>query len=104
MRKIDDCLFAIYKKFDLTNEQLHAIDRIIALEYSFDQEDFKPILKELTRNINKKIKNASCRVVDIGDVGNEIGIAIGKYIKNEEDKRYLIHGIEHGISLIDGTH
>lgn len=92
------------EKFDLTDEQLQAIDRIIALEFSSEQENFKPILKILVRNINKQIKKASCRVVDISDVGNEIGIAIGKYIKTEEDKRDFIDGIEHGISLIDGTH
>jgi len=43
-------------------------------------------------------------VIDISDVGNEIGIAVGKYIKNEEDKRDFVDGIYHGISLIDGTH
>jgi hypothetical protein len=43
-------------------------------------------------------------VIDISDVGNEIGISIGKYIKNEEDKRDFVEGIYHGISLIDGTY
>ena len=92
------------EKFDLTKEQLQAIEKIIALDFSIEQNDFKPILKELAENINKNIKKASCRVADISDVGNEIGIAIGKYIKTKEDKRDLIDGIEHGISLIDGTH
>ena len=41
---------------------------------------------------------------DISDVGNSIGIAIGKYIEYGDDKDDFIHGINHGISLIDGTH
>ncbi len=87
------------EKFDLTNEQLQAIERIIALDYSIDQDDFKPVLKEFVKNINKNINKVSCRVVDISDVGNEIGIAIGEYIKTEEDKQCFIRGIEHGISF-----
>jgi hypothetical protein len=44
---------------------------------------------------------------DLSDVGNNIGVAIGKYV-NEDKLGYeiesLIAGIKHGISLIDGTH
>jgi len=92
------------EKFDLTDEQLQAIERIIALEFSFEKDDFKPVLKKVIKNINKQIKKTFCRVIDIGDVGNEIGIAIGEYIKNEDDKKDFIRGAEHGISLINGTH
>ncbi len=63
-------------------------------------EDYKQMLKEMA----KQLYNVDCNVYDIGDVGNEIGIAIGKHIKTEEDKRDLIDGIKHGVSLIDGTH
>ena len=44
---------------------------------------------------------------DLGDVGNEIGIIVAKWIDNNKlgyDKEDFIHGIKHGISLIDGTH
>ena len=47
---------------------------------------------------------------NMGDVGNEIGIAIAKYtmLENAEDLACtnddFISGLEHGISLIDGTH
>jgi hypothetical protein len=44
---------------------------------------------------------------DLSDVGNSIGIAIGKYISKDElgfEYDDLIDGIKHGISLIDGTH
>jgi len=54
------------------------------------------------------------RLYDLTDVGNEIGIIIGKYTnrgkkrndnwKTGYDKDDFIHGIEHGISLSDGTH
>jgi hypothetical protein len=47
---------------------------------------------------------------DLGDIGNEIGIVIAKYImKKDADKKGLdldsfIRGVKHGVSLIDGTH
>ena len=42
---------------------------------------------------------------DLSDIGNEIGIVIGKYINKEiGDKNDFINGVKHGISLIDGTH
>jgi hypothetical protein len=48
---------------------------------------------------------------DIGDLGNEIGIAIAPYLAPwEEDdggcweEDGFKHGVRHGISLIDGTH
>ena len=52
----------------------------------------------------------SYKVGDIDDIGNEIGIAIGKYtmLENAEEigtiKSLFICGLDHGISLIDGTH
>jgi len=44
---------------------------------------------------------------DLSDIGNEIGIVIGKYIKKKKlgyEKRSFIDGVNHGISLIDETH
>jgi len=41
---------------------------------------------------------------DLSDIGNEIGIAIGKYIDNDNTVKDFISGLRHGISLIDGTH
>jgi hypothetical protein len=44
---------------------------------------------------------------DLSDLGNEIGISIGKHI-NEAKIGYemdsFIAGIKHGISLADGSH
>lgn len=41
---------------------------------------------------------------DIGDIGNEIGIAIGKCLDKDNTIEDFIHGIKHGVSLVDGTH
>jgi hypothetical protein len=47
---------------------------------------------------------------DLTDIGNEIGVAIGKYTIEENaeddalDVESFICGLKHGISLIDGTH
>ena len=46
---------------------------------------------------------------DISDIGNEVGFAIGKYIKagnikNGEDLNDFLFGLHHGISLTNGTH
>ena len=86
------------EKFNLSDEQLQAIDNIIAGELEI--KDFREVLFNIAERVSK-VENV---VQDISDVGNEIGIAIGKYINNEEDKKDFIRGIEHGISLIDGTH
>jgi hypothetical protein len=41
---------------------------------------------------------------DISDIGNEIGYAIGRFIKNDEDINDFITGLKHGVSLRNGTH
>lgn len=86
------------EKIDLTKEQLIAINRIIAGKTV--DIDYKKVLYEVSERISK-VENM---VIDISDVGNEIGIAIGKYINNQDDKNDFVDGIYHGISLIDGTH
>jgi len=43
---------------------------------------------------------------DISDLGNEIGIILGKYTSDEigYELDSFIHGIKHGVSLTKGTH
>ena len=43
---------------------------------------------------------------DLSDIGNEIGLVIGKHISKDlgYDADDFIRGLKHGISLIDGTH
>jgi hypothetical protein len=44
--------------------------------------------------------------MDISDIGNEIGIAVGSILENmtQEEINYFINGIRHGVSLTNGTH
>ena len=41
---------------------------------------------------------------DISDIGNEIGIIIASQDLEDMSLRDFILGIEHGISLVDGSH
>ena len=44
---------------------------------------------------------------DASDIGNEIGIILGKYIDENKmgwELDAFISGIKHGISITDGTH
>ena len=44
---------------------------------------------------------------DLSDLGNDIGLNIGDYINDDKlgyEKDDLISGINHGISIIDGSH
>lgn len=44
---------------------------------------------------------------DLSDIGNEIGIIVGKYINEKKsgyEKDTFMNGLKHGISLTDGTH
>lgn len=66
------------------------------------------ITKQIIHDIINHLENTSLpKGCDLSDVGNEIGIAVGKHI-NEKELGYelesLIAGIRHGVSLIDGTH
>ena len=45
--------------------------------------------------------------LDLSDIGNEIGAVIAKYFNEDEigfDKEAFIAGLNHGISITDGTH
>lgn len=44
--------------------------------------------------------------IDLTDIGSHIGEAIGKYISTESGFEYedFISGLEHGVSLANGTH
>jgi hypothetical protein len=61
-------------------------------------------------NIRRDVKTQLDKINyqgDLSDIGNEIGIAIGKYIHEDSSGWGLddfIHGVKHGISLTDGTH
>ena len=47
------------------------------------------------------------RQEDLSDLGNEIGIVVGKYFKKKKmgyQKSSFMSGLNHGFSLADGTH
>ena len=44
------------------------------------------------------------RMSDLSDVGNEIGIVIGKYTDDDNTIEDFICGLRHGVSLSNGTH
>lgn len=57
-------------------------------------------------NIINEIKSSNYYNGDLSDLGNDIGIIVGKYISNDLGYEIddFISGIKHGISLSDGTH
>ncbi len=63
-------------------------------------------LEKIFLEIKNEIDKVSFEKGDLGDVGNIIGIVIGKYISNDLgfEKDDFIRGLKHGISLINGTH
>jgi len=60
-------------------------------------------MEKIKEEIKKQLDSPA---TDLNDIGNSIGIAIGKYISEEIgfEKNDLLAGINHGISLVDGTH
>lgn len=71
-------------------------------------------MKKLTVKICDSIKremdimNESYAGSDVSDIGNAIGMAVGKHIANKEkfgyEKNDFLSGFNHGYSLKDGTH
>jgi len=65
-----------------------------------EEEDFKKIVEKIAKNFSEiKYSNG-----DISDIGNEIGIAIGEYLLEKDDLSNFIAGLNHGISMKNGTH
>ena len=63
--------------------------------------------KNVCLEISNKLSTLHYESGDISDIGNEIGIILGKYIDENDhgwDKEGFISGLNHGISLTDGTH
>jgi hypothetical protein len=62
------------------------------------------IASELVEHLQKsRIPQGS----DLADLGNEIGVLVGKYTDRNKlgyELESFIAGIRHGVSLADGTH
>jgi len=64
------------------------------------------VIESITTHLN------SSSIVDLGDIGNAIGIAVGDEVCKDGidlnlwsfQKDDFLHGFEHGYSLMDGTH
>lgn len=70
------------------------------------QKDTK--FNECRKEISDKLKNIWYNNGDLSDIGNEIGVIIAKHFDNDSmmgnDYDSFMHGLKHGISLVDGTH
>ena len=66
--------------------------------------------EQIKKDIMLQLAKVNYSTGDLTDIGNEIGVAIGKYTMEENakddtlDAESFICGVKHGISLIDGTH
>lgn len=72
----------------------------------FFQDHLEDDVEKFKAEINGQLSK-STRTTDLSDLGNEIGIIVGKYLSDDKmgfKKEDFISGIKHGISLIDGTH
>jgi len=72
--------------------------------YEHSDRDIK-FQKTLWR-VSEHLQNVSYKNGDISDLGNEIGISVGKVIENmtENEISMFISGFKHGVSLTNGTH
>ena len=81
-------------------KKVRDIDQSAVKVFDFDNIDTR-IFK-----IIEELKTADYFAGDLSDIGNTIGIIIGKYICEdmgfEEDS--FLHGFKHGVSLSNGTH
>ena len=68
---------------------------------------FGQVNMEIIRQLMDANSSYPPNMGDLSDVGNEIGIVIAKYFNDEDDgfdKESFLAGLNHGISLTDGTH
>lgn len=86
----------------IANQILKCVEQPVLLPC--DEKHPSDIVQELVESLNHSSIKTGC---DMSDIGNEIGLALGKYISKDKigfELDSLISGIRHGISLVDGTH
>lgn len=64
----------------------------------------KPIYQELINTIRNEYDKIAEHGYDISDFGNAIGSALGEEFKDKDAAGSFAWGIDHGVSLIDGSH
>lgn len=57
---------------------------------------------EMKRELNDLESVSSFNVMDASDLGNAVGIALGRF--TAEDVDIFLAGFKHGVSLSNGTH
>lgn len=76
------------------------------------EEQRKDYRDKVIEAIKKALDDNRKRITDLGDIGNEIGLAVGSITcKKGKDlniwsfeKDDFEHGFSHGYSLMDGSH
>ena len=78
--------------------ELHRIENQLT-----EANELIELLKRNNSPLSKWINDASWK---LDDIGNEIGMVIGKFVKENPDYDLFdfIEGIKHGASLVNGTH
>jgi len=73
--------------------------------------DTKFKIREVLKEINKEtedhfdeLKESVVETLDISDLGNMVGIVIARHFDEGNTRDDFEAGIDHGISLTDGTH
>lgn len=81
-----------------------------------NSDDFNMLCKKILPNNKIDVNNNIIKIGvdvyikfngDLSDLGNDIGINVAEYIDDDKlgyEKDDLISGLNHGISIIDGTH
>lgn len=67
----------------------------------------KPNFRNVCLEISERLSNLPYDNGDISDIGNEIGIILGKYTSEESfgwEQSSFASGLNHGISIANGTH
>ena len=59
-------------------------------------------IEEIKQDIISQLYDS--HMCDLSDVGNEIGIVIGKYTDDNNTIEDFISGLRHGVSLSNRTH
>src|SRR5574343_649458 len=73
-------------------------------EKSTGNEELMKLVNAIIQELNKGTENAVLvEFLDSGDVGNLVGYAIAQHLSKDEIQSF-VHGLEHGISLITGSH
>jgi len=64
----------------------------------------KQAYQNLVEAMREGYNNIAEHGYDIGDFGNAVGYALGEELKDEDMADTFAWGVEHGVSLIDGSH